>query len=70
MKQIKANTSVIELYRNGMIKTRTLNSCRRKRIESVADIVKLSRQYGSLREKFGPSQMCQELEMILSRTAA
>lgn len=70
MKQIKANTSVIELYRNGMIKTRTLNSCRRKRIESVADLVEISKKYGCLSEKFGPSQMCQELEMVLSRTAA
>ena len=66
MRNISVKTSVIELFRNGMINTRVMNNCRRKGIYSVGDILEIIERYGSLFEKFGPTTMTPSLQRVVS----
>ncbi len=64
--KIGMNTSLIEIFRKGMIGTRVMNKCRRMGINNVADIASLANSYGSLERKFGPyCQTGKTLQTIL-----
>lgn len=70
MKNIKSNTSVIELFRNGIFSTRTMNFCRRMDIESVEDLLSLINRYGSLEKKFGRGKSMCQMQLAVNMLAA
>lgn len=68
--KITLATSVIDIFRNGLISTRVMNFCRRMHIDKVEDLVYIADRYGSLEKKFGPyNQTAKNLQVILELTA-
>ena len=64
------NTSLIDIFRSGMIGTRVMNTCRRMGIVRVADIASIANTYGGLERKFGPHcQTGKALQFILCMAA-